>query len=139
MTKLNIADHFANIEDHRRDQGKLHRLSDILTIAICAVVGGAEGWDDIAAFAQAKQAWFEERLKLKHGTPSADTIRRVIAHIDPAEFECCFLSWVGSVTEKIDGEVIAIDGKTFRGCYDKDDPKATLHTVFDVGKMGGQC
>ncbi len=129
MTKLNIADHFASIEDHRRDQGKLHRLSDILTIAICAVVGGAEGWDDIAAFAQAKQAWFEKRLKLKHGTPSSDTIRRVIAHIDPAVFERCFLSWVRSVTEKIDGEVIAIDGKTFRGCYDKDDPKATLHTV----------
>ena len=97
---------FASIEDHRRDQGKLHRLSDILTIALCAVVGGAEGWDDIAAFAQAKQAWFEERLKRKHGTPSSDTIRRVIARIDPTEFERCFLSWVRSVTEKIDGEVI---------------------------------
>lgn len=129
MTDSSIAHHFATIEDHRRDQGKLHRLSDILTIAICAVVGGAEGWDDIAAFAQAKQAWFEQRLKLKHGTPSSDTIRRVIARIDPAAFERCFLSWVATVTEKIDGEVIAIDGKTFRGCYDKDDPKATLHTV----------
>ena len=129
MTDFSIADHFAPIEDHRRDQGKLHRLSDILTIAICAVVAGAEGWEDIAAFGQAKQAWFEERLTLKHGTPSADTIRRVIARIDPAEFERCFLSWVGRLTKKIDGEVIAIDGKTFRGCYDKDDPKATLHTV----------
>ena len=129
MTDFSIADHFASIEDHRRDQGKLHRLSDLLTIAICAVVGGAEGWQDIAAFGQAKQAWFDERLKLKHGTPSADTIRRVIARIDPAEFEKCFATWVGSLTKKIGGEVIAIDGKTFRGCYDKDDPKATLHTV----------
>ena len=129
MTAFGIADHFACIEDHRRDQGKLHRLSDILTIAICAVVAGAEGWDDIAAFGHAKQAWFTQRLKLKHGMPSADTIRRVIARIDPAAFEHCFLSWVSTLTKKITGEVVALDGKTHRGSYDKDDPKARLHTV----------
>lgn len=128
-TAFSIAGHFASIEDHRRDQRRLHSLSDILSVAICAVVAGADGWEDIAAFGQAKQAWFEERLKHKHGTPSSDAIRRVIARIDPAEFEHCFLSWVGSLTKKIGGAVIFIDGKTFRGCYDKDDSKATLHTV----------
>lgn len=122
-----IAAHFDAIEDPRRDRGKLHKLNDILIIAICATIGGAEGWDDIAAFGRAKQDWFEQRLDLEHGIPSADTFRRVIALIKPRHFAQCFLCWVNAVVQDLGGDRIAIDGKTLKGSYDH--PKAAIHMV----------
>ena len=124
-----IADHFDHLADPRRAQGRLHRLDHILTIALCAVVSGADGWDDIAAFADAFEPWLTERLKLRHGVPSADTIRRVVAAIAPEAFERGFARWVASVAERTAGEIIAIDGKTLRRSYDTDDPRAMLHMV----------
>lgn len=125
-----ILAHFSILQDPRRnDWNILHPLSDIVTIALCAVLSGAEGWRDIATFGKAKQAWFTQRLKLEQGIPSPDTFRRVIAAIDPAVFADCFLSWVNAVVGKLGGGVVAIDGKTLRGSYDKDDPKAALHLV----------
>jgi len=124
-----FAEHFDHLDDVRRDQGKLHQLADILTITLCAVLAGAEGWDDIATFAQVKAEWLSKRLELKHGSPSSDTIRRVVAAIKAEAFAKGFVRWVESVARKIDGEVIAIDGKMLRRSYDKDDPKAALHIV----------
>ena len=125
-----ILAHFSLLEDPRRnDWNTLHPLSNIVTIALCAVISGAEGWHDIAIFGKAKEPWFSQRLKLEHGIPSADTFRRVISSIDPAVFAECFLSWVNAVVGKLGGGVVAIDGKTLRGSYDKDDPKAALHLV----------
>lgn len=124
-----FAEHFDHLDDVRHDQGKLHQLADILTITLCAVLAGAEGWDDIATFAQVKADWLRARLDLKHGPPSSDTIRRVVATIKAEAFAKGFVRWVESVARKVDGEVIAIDGKTLRRSYDKDDPKAALHIV----------
>jgi len=124
-----IAEHFDHIEDHRRAQGQRHRLDHILTIALCAVVSGSDGWDDAAAFAQAFEPWLTERLGLEHGVPSADTIRRVVSTISPVAFERGFARWVEGVAKKTAGEVVAIDGKSLRRSYDKDDPKAMLHMV----------
>ena len=124
-----IADHFDHIEDPRRAQGHVHRLDHILTIALCAVVTGSDGWDDIAIFAQAWEPWLTERLGLEHGVPSADTFRRVVAAISPEAFERGFARWVEGVATKTDGEVVAIDGKSLRRSYDKDDPRAMLHMV----------
>lgn len=90
---------------------------------------GSDGWDDIAIFAQAWQPWLTERLGLTHGAPSADTIRRVVAAIEPEAFERGFARWVEGVATKTDGEVVAIDGKSLRRSYDKDDPRAMLHMV----------
>ena len=125
-----ILAHFSILEDPRRNHWNiLHPLSEIVTIALCAVLGGAEGWQDIASFGKAKESWFRQRLKLEQGIPSADTFRRVISVIDPAVFADCFLSWVNAVVGKLGQGVVAIDGKTLRGSYDKDDPKAALHMV----------
>ena len=124
-----IADHFDHIEDPREAQGRRHRLDHILTIALCAVVAGSEGWDDIAAFAEACEPWLTERLRLTHGVPSADTIRRVLSTVSPQAFERGFARWVESVATQTAGEVVAIDGKSLRHSYDKDDPKAMVHMV----------
>jgi len=102
-----FAEHFTHLQDPRRDQGKLHTLGDILTITLCAVLAGADGWDDIATFALVKQDWLTNRLALKHGVPSADTFRRVLAAISPEAFSRGFLDWVGDVAERTDGDVVA--------------------------------
>jgi predicted transposase YbfD/YdcC len=129
MSDICLAHHFAHLDDPRRDQGKRHSLQHILVIALCAVVAGAEGWDDIATFARAKADWLGPRLGLKHGTPSGDTFRRVFSSICPEAFARGFISWVEAVARETAGEVIAIDGKTLRRSYEKDDPKAALHMI----------
>jgi predicted transposase YbfD/YdcC len=125
-----ILAHFSLIEDPRRNHwNTLHRLYDILTIALCAVLGGADGWDDIADFGRSKHAFFTDKLKLENGLPSSDTFRRVIASIDPECFAACFLSWIEAAVGQLGGDFVGIDGKTLRGSYEKDDPKAAIHMV----------
>jgi len=125
-----ILAHFSLIEDPRRNHwNTLHRLYDILTIALCAVLGGADGWDDIADFGRSKHAFFTDKLKLEHGLPSSDTFRRVIASINPECFAACFLSWIEAAVGQLGGDFVGIDGKTLRGSYEKDDPKAAIHMV----------
>ena len=124
-----LLDHFQDLEDPRWDRYKLHKLDDLLFITICAVICGADGWEDIEAFAHAKEAWLRGYLELPGGVPSDDTFRRVLSRIDPDAFEACFRQWTCSVVEQTDGEVIAIDGKTLRGSYDARNEKAALCMV----------
>ncbi len=119
---------FAQVEDPRMERTKLHRLRDIIILAICGVICGAEGWVEIEEFAKAKEAWFTEVLKLPNGIPSHDTFGRVFALIDPKQFEASFLQWVQSVSEEIKG-VIAVDGKTLRRSHDRAEGKKALHMV----------
>jgi hypothetical protein len=86
-------------------------MLDIIIIAICGVICGAEGWVEIEAFGKAKEAWLKELLELPYGIPSHDTFGRVFARIDPKQFEACFFQWAQGLSETISG-VIAIDGKT---------------------------
>lgn len=105
------------------DRRKDHPLVNILFIAICAVLSGAEGWRSIETFGEAKQRWLAQFLHLPEGdhpVPSDDTYRRTISRLDPEAFETAFRSWVASVSKRIDGEVLALDGKTLRGSYDRD-------------------
>jgi predicted transposase YbfD/YdcC len=110
----NITSHFITITDPRIDRGKAHRLIDIITIAICAVVAGAEGWVDIADFGEAKQDWFRTFLALPNGIPSHDTFGRVFSLLDPKQFQTSFAAWMRSAVTLTQGQVIAIDGKTNR-------------------------
>lgn len=114
-----IDKHFANIEDPRIDRTKLHKLLDILVIAICAVICGADNWEEVQLFGEAKEAWFKTFLDLPNGIPSHDTFWRVFARLDPQQFQQSFVSWISSVTAVTQGQVIAIDGKTLRGSHDK--------------------
>jgi predicted transposase YbfD/YdcC len=124
-----LAHHFADLTDPRVDRTKLHDLLDIVTIAICAVVAGADAWEQIEQFARAKQDWLKSFLALPNGIPSHDTIARVFARLDPDEFQRCFLRWVGALQEATERRVIAIDGKTLRRSFDRAKGKSALHLV----------
>jgi predicted transposase YbfD/YdcC len=119
---------FAQVEDPRVERTKRHRLRDILILAICGVICGAEGWVEIEAFGKAKEAWFTELLNLPNGIPSHDTFGRVFALIDPKQFEASFFQWVQGISKTVKG-VIAIDGKTLRRSHDQATGKKALHLV----------
>src|SRR5579884_3716764 len=124
-----FADHFAALTDPRSDHTKRHLLLDILTIALCAIISGADEWVAMEAYGKAKQEWLETFLALPNGIPSHDTFGRVFAALDPDQFEACFLTWVQSAVTLTDGAVIACDGKTVRRSHDRGVGKAAVHVV----------
>jgi predicted transposase YbfD/YdcC len=124
-----ILTHFGSLDDPRDSRGKEHLLLDIITIALCAVISGAEGWEDIADFGRAKQEWLSTFLALPNGIPCADTFGRVFARLDPEHMQECFLSWVKAISQLLDAEVVGIDGKTVRHSEDKGCGKAAIHMV----------
>ena len=124
-----IQEHFSELEDPRQQHLNDHPLINILTIALCGVIAGAEGWTDIASFGIQKQAWLGQFLDLSNGIPAHDTFGRVFARLDPEQFRKSFLSWVQAVFEVTDGQVIAIDGKQLRRSHDKTLGKKAIHMV----------
>jgi predicted transposase YbfD/YdcC len=124
-----IEQHFGNLADPRIDRTKLHKLLDILVIAICAVIAGADNWEDVEEFGKARLEWFRTFLELPNGIPSHDTFTRVFARLDPEQFQACFLGWMNAVAEVIGGQVIAIDGKVLRRSHDKGIDKAAIDMV----------
>lgn len=127
--KITLADHFAAIEDPRIDRTKRHNLIDIMTIAVCAVICGADGWTAIEMYGCAKYEWLKRFLELPNGIPSHDTFARVFAQIDPQQFQSCFLDWMKSIQKITNGEVIALDGKTLRGSYYKSSDQSAIVMV----------
>ncbi len=129
--QITIISHFSKIHDQRVERRKLHKLIDIITITICAVICGAETWEDIAMFGESKYKWFKQFLDLTNGIPSHHTFSRVIAQIEPEQFQKSFVTWIQSISKLSDQEIIAIDGKTLRGSYNttKEKEKAAIHMV----------
>ena len=128
LRKTSLIEHFANIEDPRQHQVD-HLLIDVLTIAICGVICGADNWVEIEQFGQAKKKWFGQFLRLLNGIPSHDTFGRVFAAIEPGQFQQSFINWIQAVTDLTAGEVVPIDGKQLRGSYDKANGKAAIYMV----------
>jgi predicted transposase YbfD/YdcC len=124
-----ILEHFAELPDPRVERTRRHRLQDIVTIAICAVICGAEGWTDMELFGKAKESWFRTFLELPNGIPSHDTFGRVISALAPDAFERCFQAWVQGLAGSSGGKLIAIDGKTLRHSFDRASQKAAIHMV----------
>ena len=124
-----IARHFSKIKDPRIDRTKRHRLLDIIIIAICAVICGADSWVDIELFGKTKVEWLKTFLKLPNGIPSHDTFGRVFAALNPQEFESSFLEWVQAINQLTQGQVIAIDGKQLRGSHDSGTGKHAIYMV----------
>lgn len=120
--------YFSRLPDPRGDRGRRHLLSDIMVIAILAVICGAEHWTEIEEFGHAKEEWLRTFLKLPRGIPSHDTFGEVFAALDPEAFEACFRAWTQAVAGAIVG-IMAIDGKTMRRSYDKATGRAALHLV----------
>ena len=124
-----IHEHFGGLTDPRIDRCKRHQLLDILVLAICAVICGADDWVEVEAFGNAKLAWFKTFLDLPHGIPSHDTFGRVFARLDPAQFQACFLRWIRALAELLPAEVVAVDGKELRGSLDRAAGKAAICLV----------
>ena len=98
--KITILEHFGDIDDPRIERSKLHKLFDIMVIAICAVICGADTWEDIELFGNSKHKWFQEFLELPNGIPSHDTFSRVFSLIDPQQFQQCFVNWIQSTADR---------------------------------------
>ena len=129
LADASLRSHFAALPDPRVARARRHDLLDVVTIALCAVLCGADGWVDVEAFGKAKLAWLRTFLALPNGIPSHDTFGRVFAALDPAAFEAAFLGWVRATTTATAGEVIAIDGKTLRRSHDRAAGAGPLHLV----------
>jgi predicted transposase YbfD/YdcC len=112
---LSIPKHFRKLKDPRRKHRRLHRLQDILVIALCAVIAGAQDWQDIETFGRKRYGWLQRFLELPNGIPSHDTFERVFDRLNPPVFQACFREWVQAVQEALRIKHVAIDGKTLRG------------------------
>lgn len=120
---------FADLEDPRVDRTKKHHLSDILVIAICAVICGADGWVQIEVFGNSKKKWLKTFLELPNGIPSHDTFGRLFAKLNPQAFEEAFLAWITELATASKGRLVAIDGKTIRRSLDTAGNQAAIHMV----------
>ena len=123
-----IEEHFVELTDPRRREGT-YPLINIVVIAVCAVICGADDFVAIAEFGRTKKKLLEKFLDLSAGIPSHDRFNAILGAIKPAEFEKCLLSWITTLHEVTDGQVVAIDGKTLRRSFDKANSKAAIHMV----------
>ncbi|MBU8910557.1 MAG: ISAs1 family transposase [Desulfobacterales bacterium] len=119
---------FERIDDHRH-HNKLHKLIDVILIAICAVVAGADTYEQIENFGKKRKRWLSKFLELPYGIPSHDTFGRIFERMNPNEFQNCFKLWIESVTDRTKGQVIAIDGKTLRRSHDNSNDKKAIHMI----------
>lgn len=109
--------HFGKLPDPRRAQGRRHSLSDMIVIAVTAVICAADSWADVRDFGKAKLKWFKTFLDLPHGIPSQDTFERVFSRLDPDAFERCFVEWTQALSTGSGGQLVAIDGKRIRRSF----------------------
>jgi predicted transposase YbfD/YdcC len=112
--RLSLIEHFKDLPDPRVKGRTDHDLMDVLIIAVCTLLCGGTGFDDMADFGRAKEAWFRTFLTLRHGIPSHDTFNRVFAALKPEAFLDCFLRWTQSLRQAVAHEIVALDGKALR-------------------------
>ena len=130
-------DHFCDLPDPRIHRTRRYALVDLLFIALCATLCGAEDCTAMADFAAGRQEWLSRYVDLSEGTPSHDTFSRVFALLDPEPFAQCFVGWVAAIQEKTEGEIVAIDGKTLRHSFDRATGKAALQLVSAWANTNG--
>jgi predicted transposase YbfD/YdcC len=124
-----IEKHFSKVTDPRLERTKEHKLTDIISIALCAVICGAEGWTDIENFGKSKLPWLKTFLELPNGIPSHDTFGRVFSLIDAQQFQLAFWEWVCAVNDIVQGQIINLDGKCLRGSDDQKLGKRAIYMV----------
>ncbi len=129
IKSLEIKKHFRRLKDPRRRHGRRHRLLDIVVIAICAITGGADNWEEIAAFGRRHKSWFHRYLALDFGIPSHDTFERVFSRLDPQVLQQGLRDWLVAFGNVLQCKHIAIDGKTLRGSARKTSALGPLHLV----------
>lgn len=124
-----IFDHFELLTDPRLERNKLHSLQEMVVVALCAAICGAEGWADVERFGNMKLRWFRRFLKLENGIPSHDTFGRVFRLLDTTEFLECLQAWVKQFQAALREQHVAIDGKTLRRSFDAATGRSALHVV----------
>ena len=124
-----IVEHFQTLEDPRIERTKKHLLLDILIIAVCTLLTGGEGFQDMELFGKSKRQWLQTFLALPHGIPSHDTFGRVFARLNPTRFQECFLSWTRAVAALTQGTLVSLDGQTVRASFDRATAASPLHMV----------
>jgi predicted transposase YbfD/YdcC len=124
-----IVTHFQTLEDPRIERTKKHLLLDILVIALCTLLTGGEGFQDMELFGKSKQAWLQTFLALPHGIPSHDTFGRVFARLNPQRFQECFLAWTRAVAQLTQGTLVSLDGKTVKASVDRATATSPLHML----------
>ena len=124
-----IVEHFQTFEDPRIERTKKPLLLDILIIAVCTLLTGGEGFQDMELFGKSKRQWLQTFLALPHGIPSHDTFGRVFARLNPTRFQECFLSWTRAVAALTQGTLVSLDGKTVRASFDRATAASPLHMV----------
>ena len=123
-----MQDHFVGLTDPRRRK-VIYPLINVVTIALCAVLCGADDFVSIAEYGRKKRKWLGQFLDLSAGIPSHDRFNAILGAIKPDEFERCLLSWITALHEVTDGQIIAIDGKTLRRSFDAASSKSAIHMV----------
>jgi len=124
-----LREHFESVDDARVERTKDYALLDIIVIAICAVICGADDWVDIADWGSEKIEFLRQFMPLENGIPSHDTFGRVFSRVDAEQFQAAFLSWVQAAFSVSEGQVVAIDGKQLRRSHDRRLGKAAIHMV----------
>jgi predicted transposase YbfD/YdcC len=124
-----LEEYFASLPDPRIERCRRHKLLDIVTIAICTMLCGGEGFTDMEEFGHSRREWLATFLELPHGIPSHDTFGRVFARLSPVGFAGCFERWVRLSVKELSGEVVALDGKRVRRSYDKTAGKEAIEVV----------
>ena len=132
-----IEANFGDVYDPRVQGRCTYPLIEIITIAICAVIAGAENWTDIETFGKSKKEWLQQFLALDNGIPSHDTFGAVFGAIDGEEFQRSFIRWVEGVFTITKGQVVSVDGKTARRSHDKSSGKGAIHMVSAWASANG--
>jgi len=129
MTTASLLEYFAKVEDPRIERSQRHPLATVLTLALCAVICGANSFVGIEQYGHARKEWLETFLDLPNGIPSHDTLGRIFALLDPQSLEQAFRDWVAALATLTKGEVVAIDGKTLRRSFKKAGDRSFVHMV----------
>jgi predicted transposase YbfD/YdcC len=125
---MEVFEPFVDLTDPRRSNAR-HLLFDIFVIALCGVISGAEGWEDLEDYGHAQAQWFQQFFALPHGIPSHDPFGRVFSRLNPDEVTHRFIEWTEALRDKSGGELVSIDGKMLRRSFDRAASKAAIHMV----------
>ena len=136
MNLEDLMKHITIIPDYRQSWKVVHKLSDIMLLTICAVISGAEGWEDVEDFGNANLDFLKLYGDFDNGIPVHDTVARVVSNVNPQKFHQCFINWMQEC-HSVDGDVIAIDGKTLRGSYDKSRRRGAIHVISAFSSVNG--
>lgn len=124
-----FSQHFVSIQDPRQSAKISHLLFDVLFLTVCAVIAGYQGWEEIEDFGDERLDWLQKYGLFNNGIPTHDTIARIISRIDSSQLQRCFINWMQATVQLTEGDIIAVDGKTLRSSYHRDDRRSAIHMV----------